>query len=99
MHQGRSSRGTIGIAGPLARAMIDLQLLIQEADELDPMPASATRLAALLAEEDWVLEDIVDVIELDPALTGRLLSRANSAASGSRVEIHSVHQAVTVLGL
>ena len=78
--------------------MVDVDLLIREANELEPMPESATRLASRLAQEDWILEEIVRVIELDPALTGRLLNRANSAASGSRHPITSVRAGVTRMG-
>jgi HD-like signal output (HDOD) protein len=73
---------------------IDLQTLLKEATELEPMPATATRLAALLGQEDWHLNEIVEVVELDQALTGRLLSLANSVAGGSLNAISSISDAV-----
>ena len=78
--------------------MIDVDALIREADELEPLPASAAKLANLLNREDWVLEEIGSVVSLDQALTGRLLGLANSATSGSRHSISTVDEAVMRMG-
>ncbi len=78
--------------------MIDLQTLIADAKDLEPLPQSTTRLAGLLAGEDWAMPDISRVIRLDEALTGRLLGAANSALSGAREEITSVEAAIMRLG-
>lgn len=38
--------------------MIDLDQLVQEAREIEPLPASISRLAGLMAEEDSNLQEI-----------------------------------------
>ncbi|MBK8230851.1 MAG: HDOD domain-containing protein [Candidatus Eisenbacteria bacterium] len=78
--------------------MIQLDELIKSAQELDPLPASVTRLASLVASENSDLAQIQRVVELDPALTGRLLKTANSAASAAVHPITTVRAAVMRLG-
>lgn len=78
--------------------LVDLATLLREASELEPLPQSTTRLAGLVAQDDADLEEIAETIRLDEALTGRLLGAANSAASGSKVEITSVEAALMRMG-
>lgn len=78
--------------------MLQLDDLVRTAEELEPLPASTTRLAHLLATPDWEMSDIAQVISLDEALTGRLLSAANSALLGGRTEVCEVEVAVMRLG-
>jgi HD-like signal output (HDOD) protein len=77
---------------------VNLDRLIARARSLEPLPASATALAGELSKPDWRIEAVVRIIELDPALTGRLLQFANSAASWSMTKIGTVRQATTRLG-
>jgi len=77
---------------------VNLDRLIQRARSLEPLPASATALAGELSKPDWRIEAVVRIIELDPALTGRVLQFANSAASWSVTKIGTVRQATTRLG-
>lgn len=78
--------------------MLDHNTLVRYASELQPLPQSCTRLAALLTHEDADLREISQVISFDPVLTGKLLRVANSAAYASRRTITSVEQAVSLLG-
>lgn len=78
--------------------MIDLGALVQSALELEPLPASVTRLASTVADPDSDLQDVVEILEFDQALTGRLLRAANSASSASSSAITSVRAAVLRLG-
>ena len=77
---------------------IDLGLLVEQANSLEPLPASAAQLASILAREDWDLDDVTPVLSLDQGLTGKLLAMANSASSGARDRIATVDQAVVRLG-
>jgi len=78
--------------------VIDLVALVQSALELEPLPASVTRLASTVADPDSDLQDVVEILEFDQALTGRLLRSANSASSASSSPITSVRAAVLRLG-
>lgn len=78
--------------------MINLDSLISGATEMEPLPASTSRLAQLIARTDWDLDEIVDVIQLDLSLTGKLLGMANSVLSGAAEPIRTVQQAVGRMG-
>lgn len=78
--------------------LIDLNDLIARARDLDPLPASASRLAALVARQDVDTSEIVSVVSLDQALTARLLRVANSVVSASSTPIKTVQQAVVRIG-
>ena len=78
--------------------VLDREELLVQAQELDPLPATVTRLASLVADPNSNMEDIVEAISLDSALTVKLLRVANSAASGAASEITTVDQAVMRVG-
>lgn len=78
--------------------MVDRAALMNVIQQLEPLPASVTRLARIVASEASSLEEIQEVIQFDPILTGRLLRSANSAFSGSRRPIATVKDAVLRLG-
>ncbi len=77
---------------------IDLDDLIEQANSLEPLPASATRLAEILSEPDWELEDVVDVVGFDPGLTGKLLGLANGVTKAAQDRVSNLDQAVLRLG-
>jgi putative nucleotidyltransferase with HDIG domain len=77
---------------------MDLNALIEQAYNLEPLPASAARLAGLVADPDSTLASITEVIRLDPSLTARVLRGANSARSAVRDPITTAHDAVIRLG-
>lgn len=78
--------------------MIDVKALSVAANHIEALPASVTRLAALMASDRWNLSEVEEVVRLDQALTMRLLRAANSAASASAVPIVSVRDAVVRMG-
>ncbi len=78
--------------------MIDLNALIAKARDLDPLPASATRLAAVVARAEVDTQEVVKVVSLDQALTARLLRVANSVGSASVSPVKTVKQAVVRVG-
>jgi HD-like signal output (HDOD) protein len=79
--------------------MIDIKALTRSANDIEALPASVTRLAALTASDRWTLQEVEEVVRLDQALTLRLLRAANSAASASAVPIVTVRDAVVRLGI
>lgn len=78
--------------------MIDLDRLIRQANDLEPLPATAARLAAIAADPDAGIREVVELVSFDQALTARLLRFANSAAVGSREPITTVQAAINRLG-
>jgi len=78
--------------------MIDLDLLIESTNELAPLPASTVRLSQVISTPGSHLEEVVELISFDQALTVKLLRAANSAASGSTCRIGTVQEAVLRIG-
>ncbi len=78
--------------------VIDQQRLIDAANGLEPLPMSVTRLASLVASDDYSAKDVVEIVAFDPALTATILRAANSAASGVVKTVSTVHDAVVRLG-
>ncbi len=78
--------------------VVDLNELIRKAQDLEPLPMSATRLAALVADPRSNADQLIDVIRLDQSLTARVLRWANSASSAARGPITNVRDAVVRMG-
>ena len=78
--------------------MIDLDQMAQAASQLEPLPTSSTRLAALVCAGTPELGQVVEIVQFDEALTASLLRSANSSWSASRSEIKTVRDAVIRLG-
>lgn len=66
--------------------------------ELPSLPDLAVRIGKAIDDPNTNSEDISRLIQLDPALTARIMSVVNSAAYGTTSQIQSVQQAVTRLG-
>lgn len=79
--------------------MIDLLALTRSANDLEALPTSVTRLAAIASKEDWNVREIEETVALDQALSLRLLRAANSAASAARMPIATIREAVVRVGL
>ncbi len=73
-------------------------LLEQAAEKLEPLPAAAVQLAALVAQPDTGPDEISAILGTDPALAAHVLREANSAFSASQTPIGSLHQAVVRIG-
>ena len=78
--------------------MIDLDALTTAAEALEPLPASVTRLAVLATANEPQIDEVVEVVRFDQALTAALLATANSTWSASRTRITTVRDAVVRLG-
>lgn len=73
-------------------------LLLQAADELEPLPTAVIQLAVAVNQPDTGPEELAVILGSDPALAAHVLREANSAASASGVAIGSLDQAVVRLG-
>jgi putative nucleotidyltransferase with HDIG domain len=78
--------------------MVHLEELILKAHELSPLPASVTELARLASLPDTDLDQIVEVMAYDQALTLRLLRAANAAASAGTTRVLLAREAIFRLG-
>jgi len=58
----------------------------------------AQRALLLLNKPEVSIQELVDVVKFDPAITANILRISNSAYFGLRREIHSLHQALLLLG-
>lgn len=81
-----------------AAAAISRAEIIKAAGNIEPLPATLTRLVQLLADEAFDMGELVDTLIHDPTLAGDVLGRANSTASGARRYIGDLREAVARIG-
>jgi len=72
---------------------------IKSAQELCVLPDVYSRLVSMIDQEDTRLDDIAQLISLEPALASSVLKMANSALFNFPKQIESIEKAVSVLGL
>jgi hypothetical protein len=72
--------------------------LVSRIETLAPLPACASRLAAVVDDPESGIDDVVEAIRFDQALTATVLREANATSSASRRVISSVKGAVVRLG-
>ncbi|MBN1759975.1 MAG: HDOD domain-containing protein [Chitinispirillaceae bacterium] len=78
--------------------MITLERIMEYASTLAPLPQTACRLAAMVADDRSTIDQIAEVIEFDQVLTVEVLRFANSVASASQRKIDTVRTAVIRMG-
>ena len=79
--------------------MTDLEAIVEQIDQLEPVPPIATQILALTEDPDSSLADISDLIRNDPALTANLLKICNSAFFSLPRQVESVRDAIALMGL
>src|SRR5688572_24350084 len=103
-HRGGSRRRGRQDDPPMALPAAEIGMLLHHQgiakaiEALEPLLATAGRLASLLTRQDWELAQVEEAISLDQALTPRLLALANSALMARGREIATVRDAVVRLG-
>ncbi|MBK6765161.1 MAG: HDOD domain-containing protein [bacterium] len=78
--------------------MISIAAISLDIERLDPISAVVPRLASVITNEAAGLEDIVRVIEYDPALTANAIHLANSAYFSLATPVTTVREAVQQIG-
>jgi len=68
-------------------------------DAISPNHASAVRLLGQLSNSNVNIDDVVSLVQLDVALSYRLLRIANSAGSGITRQVVSIREALVLVGL
>ncbi|MGQ0627162.1 MAG: HDOD domain-containing protein, partial [Phycisphaerales bacterium] len=92
------SRAHPNPTGPADRAR-RVEIVLEHIDGLPTLSPIATRLLALSSAEDADLSEIINLIEADPALTGRMLALCRKAHLGLTHPVTTVRKAVVMLGL
>lgn len=64
-----------------------------------PFPAVAQRVLAAISQEDVNVQEVSNVVKMDPAFSAELLRFANSAMFGARREVKTLAQAIIVIGM
>ncbi len=72
--------------------------ILQSAAELPPFPKVMQRALELIHDPKSSAQDVVDVIQFDPSITARVLKVCNSAFLGLRRKIHSLREALIMIG-
>ena len=76
-----------------------IQLILESIDRLPTLPAVATRLMSIGSEEDIHLDEVIHLIESDPAMSVTILKMCRTADKGLGDKITTVRRAVIMLGL
>ncbi|WP_245807528.1 HDOD domain-containing protein [Cognaticolwellia beringensis] len=71
----------------------------QQASEIFVLSDSFVRIKELIDDEDSTIDDIADVIIVDPALSGTILKLANSSFFNYPGKIDTISKALLVLGI
>ncbi|MEI6744358.1 MAG: diguanylate cyclase [Methylococcaceae bacterium] len=65
-----------------------------------PSPSgTALEIMRLLQRDDVKIEQVSQLIKLDPALSGRILQFSNSAANGAHTPISNINDAIIMIGM
>ncbi len=79
-------------------SVISIDEIVSQARELPRLPDSTLRLIEVINDPSSRLEDILETIRFDQAVTTELLRRANAAEAGAGRTITSLDEAVRMLG-
>jgi len=81
------------------RNTIQKETLLELVESLPPLPESIKKMEALFSESDYpAVNDLVKIIESDPALNADILASTNSPLYGFTKAIRSIQQAVVLFG-
>ena len=76
---------------------LDHEQVMETINAIPPLPASVSQLNRLFTDPNFEIKQVARVIELDPALCGRILRMANSVSYGPG-RVATIGQAVVRLG-
>lgn len=88
--------GGVGGGGAPARRV---ELILEKLDALPTLSPIAVRLLSVVSSDDARIDEVVTLIESDPALTARILALVRRAEHGLGDRITTVRHATTMLGL
>lgn len=81
---------------PPVKPKVDIEAMIRT--KLPPLPGSTMRILELIRDINVSTKKLADAVELDPALSVRLLRLANSPIYSLQKNVTSIYQAIDVIG-
>lgn len=81
------------------RIVTEIRTTIQEVRDLPTLPTIAMQVMRITSNKESGINDLVEVIEVDVALTGKILRTANSAYYGVPRKIDSLKMALMIVGM
>src|SRR4030095_3024822 len=79
--------------------MTPVEKLLQDEVKLPSPPTIAVRILEVVRSDDFSFVELANVIQTDPALTGRVLRVANSSYYSLSRSVTSIDTAVAVMGV
>ncbi|MCK4658130.1 MAG: HDOD domain-containing protein [Phycisphaerae bacterium] len=78
--------------------MIQIDRILEQIETLPPLPDTAMKLVAVVNEPSSTMDDIVEAVKYDPAVTTEVLRLCNSAYFGLSRKVTSLNDAMVYLG-
>lgn len=78
--------------------MILVEKILRKVAQLPPFPVVVQRALQLVADPNSSAQDVVDVIQYDQSITVDVLKLCNSAYFGLRRKVHSLREALVLVG-
>jgi HD-like signal output (HDOD) protein len=78
---------------------MDVERIINDIDSLEPVSQVGNKVMEITSDPNSSVNDVVDIIKYDQAMTANLLKICNSTLFGLTKEIVSIKQAVAYLGI
>ncbi len=75
-----------------------IELILRQLDTLPTLPAVAARLLQLTADDHSSMQEVIDLVASDAALTAKIISLCTSVDKGVRREVVTIDKAVKLLG-
>jgi len=75
-----------------------LEKIIQSVKSIPAFPSVVHKIMLMVTQEDYLVADLVKLIEYDQSITANILKISNSAYFGTRHKIKTIHDAVVYLG-
>lgn len=78
---------------------IQIEDLVRDVEQLASLPDAVIRANELIDSNEADVEDIAEVVALEPALTAQLLKLVNSAFYSFPSQIDTISRAITIIGM
>lgn len=79
--------------------MPNIKKILDKVTSLQPVPSVVHKVLFMAEDPDSQMNDLVDIVEVDPAITANLLKMCNSAHMGLPQKVDSVDRALALIGM